>query len=1305
MTADYAIPGPSLPGSLSFTIRTPRAVELDPSTAGNGDQKYKVTIDDSVNTAGNGSDASHTFRLGFADSNGVYHFTSALADSIGPTALEAALVALPGIGNQTATISGTATAGDKVQLTFNGGALSNETVSYTVKAGDTLNAMAAGLVAAAQADTNLTGIGFAFDVDSAAVLVSNPNAGTYTLGQNVTGAATETIALNTAADVNVSGSSGGPFTIEFQNALGNTPETLRGVGSADELAAIPLDLGFNFGNLAHLAVTKGMLDIYAGFAAGMTFGVDLSPNVQPIVGAPATTPSTGVTLLTPPGGVGVTGQSGAVEDIVVHNVDSGTFKLGWSVSGSGSGVGAVTFSSNSSTLQSNIQAALNSITGLNGNATVGAATTNAAGDLVFAVTFDKSLGDVRTSFSVADDETIGPATKGAQATGSPDSILANSANFSVQLFNTQTVSGQTHSSTTIDHLSTTQGLSVGMIVIGNGIQAGTTIASIATTTLTGSTTSGSTTMSVSTTGLSEGEIVTGATVATGTTIHIAGLNTVTLSRAATGNASSASFTFYPTSLQLSQTATATNINGENLTFVSPTAVENFASLSVPAGTYSPNASPNPPVKPPLPANAGLAAAVQQAIDNALNGAGYGLGFLHTADPVTHTLPIADGHTFTAPGVAASNTSIANDIPLTLTGSAISQPINLVLRVTNVAAAGSVEAALNALIGGSALKVANFTITVGDDGAGHITITPHGGTLNVDYGDGQSQQLGGTVDPSTGITSPIMAASGAQGVFLRAPSVTVQSDANAAPIQLDRFLQVSVASFTDPAYQQLGLSAVPTKFSGQLSNSIDLHLVVNGVDAHVTFDKSLTTSNSSIAQLIGDNTSGLQKAVDDALVAAGFSAGQVFDAATNTYLVKVQLVPKANGSTDTTGSNRIEFVGKSGVVTSLAINVPAGTNGAITDLGFPAGNGAPQAASAGDAALQGAVGGAFLDNASLSASLTLLAEPLSATASLGFIGVNANGGASLVADASLSLVDPATGASKVYVTSLAQALSGGLFLHTGPNTGPISGKISGAGAAELVITPNLGGLTITGLSGISAEATISLDIPDLLTAPPMLFNDPLGFAHSTITFDGSTVFPLGVAAPSNGQLTGDVSFVIGSGGKEQVGVLKASDTSSNTSLSQLETELQTAINTAITNLNLGGSITVADNGSGIITLTGTSGLKFRGNTFQFSFIGPDISNALDLFNQFSSGFSFSNVIAGLQQVVQFLDQLTAKSPGSVVSEVLNTKLPLVNKSVTDLVNMAASFSNLLNQLQQNPASSISQLESLLETVLGHPASGS
>src|SRR5262249_27873836 len=147
-------------------------------------------------------------------------------------------------------------------------------------------------------------------------------------------------------------------------------------------------------------------------------------------------------------------------------------------------------------------------------------------------------------------------------------------------------------------------------------------------------------------------------------------------------------------------------------------------------------------------------------------------------------------------------------------------------------------------------------------------------------------------------------------------------------------------------------------------------------------------------------------------------------------------------------------------------------------------------------------------------------------------------------------------------------------------------------------------------------------------------------------------------PSNGRLTSDVSFVVTNGTAEKAEVIKASETSAFKTSSDLLNLLQSRLDDASKSLSI-GKITAAINGDGKFAFSGPAGIKLRGNTFQFTIVGPDLS----FFNQFSSGFTFDNVIKALQMIVNFLDSLTANDNsgvGGTIHTVLTTDLPVINR---------------------------------------------
>lgn len=99
--------------------------------------------------------------------------------------------------NWRATIGGTVTVGDVLTLTAHDTLLSGgqESVSYTVKTGDTTTTIAAGLAAAVNADANLSAVGIVAYVNGTALSLSTATGNTTTFTESVSTGATETIAL------------------------------------------------------------------------------------------------------------------------------------------------------------------------------------------------------------------------------------------------------------------------------------------------------------------------------------------------------------------------------------------------------------------------------------------------------------------------------------------------------------------------------------------------------------------------------------------------------------------------------------------------------------------------------------------------------------------------------------------------------------------------------------------------------------------------------------------------------------------------------------------------------------------------------------------------------------------------------------------------------------------------------------------------------------------------------------------------------------------------------------------------------
>src|SRR5262249_43592411 len=144
-------------------------------------------------------------------------------------------------------------------------------------------------------------------------------------------------------------------------------------------------------------------------------------------------------------------------------------------------------------------------------------------------------------------------------------------------------------------------------------------------------------------------------------------------------------------------------------------------------------------------------------------------------------------------------------------------------------------------------------------------------------------------------------------------------------------------------------------------------------------------------------------------------------------------------------NRIFFRGEEGVITTLAINVPAtldqgpnaGTpNGAVTMLGYAATQSPTNQARASRF---------FLDDVSLSGTFDLVVQDVSLTANVGFLGIKATGTGTLPGDRLLSLTigvglrnplvhNGAADQNKLDLAVLANAVSDGHFIYHDADAG-------------------------------------------------------------------------------------------------------------------------------------------------------------------------------------------------------------------------------------------------------------------------------
>ena len=474
----------------------------------------------------------------------------------------------------------------------------------------------------------------------------------------------------------------------------------------------------------------------------------------------------------------------------------------------------------------------------------------------------------------------------------------------------------------------------------------------------------------------------------------------------------------------------------------------------------------------------------------------------------------------------------------------------------------------------------------------------GGTLS--FASGQSG-----FDFMLSFPSPVVAQGGSTGLSLSSPPVQYTFDPNQPAVAVSRHVDVSVAGYNDPSFQQLGLSSSPTQltYASAPTSEIDLDFFVNGKEIPVA-----VTALGSVHN-IDDLINALQTTIDTALADA-VSGGEL---PAGTYAITVcrpNIDPKGEPC-DHIG-NRIQFEalpGNSNAITSLSLDVPAfladgSVNGAVTELGFQAVSGATQ---------RGKAGSFFLQDVSLSGEAAVAIQGLGLTANLGFLGIaatatgTATNGLLLDLHATFALKNPmvASGAANdaaniLDLGVLIQAITAGQFLYdstkagtgdlTTPPTGFFSGSLQGGFGVALHIAPN--GV----LAGLGDLLNVELDV----------------------SVDSSTYWFNTDPTPS-----------------------------------------------------------------------------FNIPTPTINFQGPDLNAILAKFQN----LSLSSIAQALQLLIQFVQGLS--KPGTAIGDLMSEKLPLINQSLSDIINVASSITNEIQTAITSPASAVQQLNNVLQAAFGLP----
>ncbi len=702
--------------------------------------------------------------------------------------------------------------------------------------------------------------------------------------------------------------------------------------------------------------------------------------------------------------------------------------------------------------------------------------------------------------------------------------------------------------------------------------------------------------------------------------------------------------------------------------------------------------------------ADLAVDVQAAINNAIASGGHSVGFLKTTGDAT-LLSTGALALATALVTAAHNpfTAMKNDLAFTvvLIVGSTEKKVNGRLRAVDVLDSTGVTGSLFDAAGAVSTEFTTQAITAATlatklTAAVNSALEAAGfGTYDVTFGTSSGKltydvaAAAGSDTVEVQFASPIKVDAGGGRLSLSTTPAQLTMSTLEPAVSVDRRLEVTVPNgYNDSAFQELGLMSAPTRLTGVTSTEIRFTAILNGTAIQVIVAPS--ASRTSIAQLIAD----LNSAISTALGATSFGT----DA-----LVAYRIDP--NG-------NRIGLKAKQGTITTLQLNVPvfvsgSQLNGAVSELGFASGNGSE---------LRSRATSFFLENVTLTGNFRVDLPSVTATANIGFLGVTATGqgtvnGTRLIdATIGLSLRNPIDGTNKLSLDVIARALGAGkVFFDLGlighvsgtPTTGFLAGQLSGGFGVRVDVEP-AGGLS--GLApGLDAFVSITASSPNWIRGPPS-FTDALGVGAAPTTL-GATPFQLTAQAPTGWVFTTDRTFILRQGAHEALILIRASATAENTTAAHLQSDIQAAIDAALLRIDDlggdGGTVGVLVNGTTrAITLTGVIAtgddpLQVRANVVDIQFQGPDFSGVLDKFKD----LSFTDVLQALQAIVGFIRSLDGSGGSSAIAAILDTKLPLVDRSISELIDLATALSTKLDEIAANPAGSLQALETLIRSRFG------
>ncbi|MEJ2131025.1 MAG: hypothetical protein P8Y95_05235, partial [Gammaproteobacteria bacterium] len=218
-----------------------------------------------------------------------------------------------------------------------------------------------------------------------------------------------------------------------------------------------------------------------------------------------------------------------------------------------------------------------------------------------------------------------------------------------------------------------------------------------------------------------------------------------------------------------------------------------------------------------------------------------------------------------------------------------------------------------------------------DGAANVTVTDAGGMLKI------------VTDTELEIVfdSPVGVNAGGGRISLSGKPYMISAQELNPGAMGERSLQITT-DYNDPACQEMGIASVPTRFDGTTDDRIELTLQIQTGGASPTTADVEVALNAAARSSLDDLVSDLQSAVNTGLTNAGF----VVDLLDPLIVVKRSGLDESNptgnrivfeGKARDLGDPTAEFVAEASILVEEQTSL-LGPNGAITELGFPAGQG-------------------------------------------------------------------------------------------------------------------------------------------------------------------------------------------------------------------------------------------------------------------------------------------------------------------------------------------------------------------------------